>query len=152
MKSIDHTSVHPQNYKRRIHFRKGAVVIIPLVCLILTLAIIGELLKQTSIELNQLKKSQHNLQATWLSEAAVQRTVKRLKEDLTYSGETWLISPQEIGGIYPGEVVIEIDRDSKQDQSTILIRTKASYPANAIERVRVIREWPVQLSNTAIEN
>ena len=142
MKSIDHNSLLPQNDKRRNHFRKGAVVIIPLVCLILTLAIIGELLKQTSIELNQLKKSQHNLQAIWLSEAAVQRTVNRLTEDLT----------QEIGGPYPGEVVIEIDRALIQDQSMILIRTKASYPAKAIERVRVIREWPVQLSNTAIEN
>ncbi|MEQ8636806.1 hypothetical protein [Gimesia maris] len=152
MKSIDHNSLLPQNDKRRNHFRKGAVVIIPLVCLILTLAIIGELLKQTSIELNQLKKSQHNLQAIWLSEAAVQRTVNRLKEDLTYSGETWQISSQEIGGPYPGEVVIEIDRALIQDQSIILIRTKASYPAKAIERVRVIREWPVQLSNTAIEN
>ena len=56
MKSIDHNSLLPQNDKGRNHFRKGAVVIIPLVCLILTLAIIGELLKQTSIELNQLKK------------------------------------------------------------------------------------------------
>lgn len=152
MKSINQNSVFSQNSKSKFPLRKGAVVIIPLVCLILTLAIIGELLKQTSIELNQLKKSQQHLQATWLAEAAAQRTIRKLNENMTYSGETWLISPQEIGGTFSGEVVIELDRDSEQDHSTILIRTKASYPAKAVERVRVIREWPVQFSNTAIEN
>ncbi|MCA9022720.1 MAG: hypothetical protein KDA74_21370, partial [Planctomycetaceae bacterium] len=112
----------------------------------------GELLKQTKMELNQLNKSQHHLQATWLADAAVQRTIRKLRDNVSYSGETWLISPQEIGSTFPGEVIIEVDKESKQNQNIILIRTKASYPAQASERVRVIREWPVQLSNTEIEN
>lgn len=151
MKSMVRNSAFTRDHQSGLHNRKGAVVIIPLVCLILALAIIGELLKQTSIELKQIKKSQHHLQATWLADAAAQRTVRKLKENSTYTGETWLISAQETGSHFPGEVVIEIDRATKQNQSTILIRTKASYPAKASERVRVIREWPVQLSNIVIE-
>ncbi|WP_417386908.1 hypothetical protein [Gimesia sp.] len=152
MKSMVHKSSFDRDHQSGFHDRKGAVVVIPLVCLILALAIIGELLKQTKIELNQLKKSQHHLQATWLADAAVQRTIRKLRDNVSYSGETWLISPQEIGSTFPGEVIIEIDRESKQNQNIILIHTKASYPAQASERVRVIREWPVQLSNTDIEN
>ncbi|HBL47633.1 hypothetical protein [Gimesia sp.] len=145
MKLIDLDSSFSQNHNLIPGSRKGAVIIIPLVCLILALAVVGELLKQTSLEINQLKKSQFHLQATWLGEAAVQRTVRRLKENMDYSGEVWQISSEEMGGVYPGEVIIEIERNSEQNQSTILVRTKASYPADESKRVRVIHEWPVQL-------
>tara|TARA_R110002095_G_scaffold191683_2_gene169323 strand:- start:2613 stop:3074 length:462 start_codon:yes stop_codon:yes gene_type:complete len=131
--------------------RRGTIVLIPMVCLILSLAVIGELLKQSSIEIKQLKKEQQYLQASWLADAAAQRAVGKLSHQENYAGETWVLPPEEIGGRFPGEVIIEIMRDKQNDKS-ITIRTQASYPAKVTERVRIVREWPFKLSQTSSRN
>ena len=130
-----------QNSRRK---RSGSIVLIPMICLVLALAIIGELLQQTSIELKQVKKGQYHLQANWLADAAAQRAAEKLSHQQKYAGETWKVQPMEIGGTFPGEVIIEIVRTTPNSKS-IIIRTLASYPANAMERVRVIREWPFEI-------
>lgn len=124
--------------------RAGSVVLIPMICLVLSLTIIGELLKQSSIEIKQLKKVQYRLQSSWLADAAAQRAITKLNNQTDYDGEMWSLSPEDIGGEFPGEVLIEIDR-SIQKNNSMTIRTTASYPAKSTERVRIIREWPFQL-------
>lgn len=131
--------------------RRGTIVLIPMLCLVLSLAVIGGLLKQTSIELKQLKKEQYLTQANWLADAAAQRAVRKLREEQNYTGETWTLLPEEIGGKFPGSIVIEINRSPQNNQS-ITIRTLASYPSKGLERVRVIREWPSKLSSTISKN
>lgn len=131
--------------------RRGTIILIPMICLVLSLAIIGELLQQTSIELKQLKKGQYHLQSNWLADAAAQRAVEKLIHQQNYAGETWKLPAEEIGGKFPGEVIIEIKRTTSNSQS-LTIRTLASYPANAVERVRVIREWPIEILNNTSSN
>ncbi|MFK7777762.1 MAG: hypothetical protein QM501_06520 [Gimesia sp.] len=131
--------------------RRGTIILLPMICLVLALAIIGELLQQTSMELKQIKKGQHHLQAVWLADAAAQRAAKKLSHQQNYAGETWKLQPAEIGGMLPGEVIIEIER-TNQKNNFITIRTLASYPANTMERVRVIREWPFELNGESSKN
>ncbi|QDU06807.1 hypothetical protein [Gimesia aquarii] len=131
--------------------RGGSVVLIPMICLVLSLTIIGELLKQSSIEIKQLKKEQYRLQSIWLADAAAQRAITKLSNQTDYDGEIWTLLPEDIGGEFPGEVLIEIDR-SIQKNNSIIIRTTASYPAKSTERVRIIREWPFQLRIIATKN
>lgn len=131
--------------------RSGTIVLIPMICLVLALAVIGELLQQTSIELKQLKKGQYHLQANWLADAAAQRAAEKLSHQQKYAGETWKVQPAEIGGAFPGEVIIEIVHTNPNSKS-LTIRTLASYPANVVERVRVIHEWPFELKNTSTKN
>lgn len=131
--------------------RGGSVVLIPMICLVLSLTIIGELLKQSSIEIKQLKKEQYRLQSIWLADAAAQRAITKLSNQTDYDGEIWTLLPEDIGGKFPGEVLIEIDR-SIQKNNSITIRTTASYPAKSTERVRIIREWPFQLRIIATKN
>lgn len=126
--------------------RSGSVVLIPMICLVLSLAIIGELLKQSSIELKQLKKEQYRLQSIWLADAAAQRAITKLSNQTNYDGEIWKLLPEDIGGEFPGEVLIEIDRGIQKNNS-ITIRTTASYPTKVTERVRIIREWPFDTSS-----
>lgn len=123
--------------------RRGAIVLIPMLCLILALAVIGGLLKQTSIELKQLKKEQYLVQANWLANAAAQRAVIELENQKNYTGETWNLSPEQITGTLPGSVKIEIQPSEIKDQS-VIIRTIASYPSDSVDQVRVIREWPAK--------
>ncbi len=144
-------SICKASRKNRRFYRRGTIVLIPMVCLILSLAIIGELLKQSSVELKQLKKEQQYLQAIWLADAAAQRAVENLSSQENYAGETWVLPPEEIGGRFPGEVIIEIMRDKQNDKS-ITIRTQASYPAKVAERVRIVREWPFEFNNTLSKN
>lgn len=129
-------------------YRRGTIILIPLVCLVLSLAVIGELLKQSSLELKQLKKEQYHLQAIWLADAAAQRAIDKLSTQQDYQGETWALLPEEIGGAFPGEVIINVDRRNRNDEF-ITIRAQASYPATAAERVRIIREWSFEISNTS---
>ncbi len=121
--------------------RRGSFVLIPMLCLVLALAVIGEILKQSTIETRQLKKQHFQLQATWLADAAAQRAVARLNQDLEYTGEVWQLKPEESGLPYPGEVVIKVEKN-RQMLSSVEIRTEASYPLDESKRVRIIREWP----------
>jgi len=142
------SSISSETQQKRGVYRRGTIILIPLVCLVLSLAVIGELLKQSSLELKQLKKEQYHLQAIWLADAAAQRAIDKLNTQQDYQGETWALLPEEIGGAFPGEVIINVDRRN-QTSKFITIRAQASYPATAAERVRIIREWPFELSNTS---
>lgn len=138
-------------YQKTLCHRRGTVVLVPMLCLILSLTIIGVLLKQTSIEHKQLKKEQYRLQSIWLTDAAAQRAAVKLGSQPDYHGELWRLLPEEIGGEFPGEVSIEIDRNEK-NKNLITIRTIASYPIKMTERVRIIKEWPIELPNTKPNN
>ncbi len=142
-KSRSSISEKGQHYRTN---RGGSIVLIPMICLVLSLTIIGELLKQSSIELKQLKKEQYRIQSIWLADAAAQRAITKLRNQPDYDGEVWSLLPEEIGGNFPGEVLIEIERNVQNDKS-FTIRTTASYPAKVTERVRIIREWPFDTSS-----
>lgn len=121
--------------------RRGSFVLIPMLCLVLALAVIGEILKQSTIETRQLKKQQYQIQAIWLADAAAQRAVSRMNQDPEYTGEVWQLKPEESGLPYPGEVVIKVKKN-RQMLPSVEIRTEASYPLEESKRVRIIREWP----------
>lgn len=148
LKSRSNSSRKQQNQR---YARSGSAVLIPMVCLVLSLTIIGELLKQSSIEHKQLIKEQYRLQSIWLADAAAQRAAVKLSHQPDYKGETWTLSPEEIGGKYPGEVFIKIDRNQKNNK-LITIRTEASYPAKETARVRTIREWPFVIRDNISNN
>lgn len=125
--------------------RRGSFVLIPMLCLVLALAVIGEIMQQATIETRQLRKQHYQLQATWLANAAAQRAVFMLNQDPDYAGEVWQLEPEETGLDYPGEVVIKVEK-SKQMQTSIEIRTEASYPLKESVRVRIIRDWPYTIN------
>ena len=150
-KTVNHRSITREQQQPCLTHRRGTIVLIPMLCLVLSLAVIGGLLKQTSIELKQLKKEQFLIQANWLADAAAQRAARKLREEQNYTGETWTVLPEELGGKFPGSIVIEINR-SPQNNQPITIRTLASYPSKGLERVRIVREWPSKLSNTTTKN
>ena len=126
-------SISIKNHQKIAHHRCGSIVLIPMVFLILSLAVIGVLLKQTSIEHKQLKKEHYQLQSLWLADAAAQRAVVKLGTQPDYDGEIWKLLPEEINGEFPGEVHIEIDR-SQKDKNIVTIRIEASYPIKIAEK------------------
>ncbi|QDT30460.1 hypothetical protein Enr10x_58260 [Gimesia panareensis] len=126
------------------HHRRGSFVLIPMLCLILALAVIGEILKQTTIETGQLKQQHFQLQSSWLADAAAQRAVTKLAQNPDYEGEIWKTQPEEMGQDYPGEVVIKVQKN-RQMESSVIIRTEASYPVKDSGRVRIVREWPCKI-------
>ncbi|KAA0140977.1 hypothetical protein FYZ48_06800 [Gimesia chilikensis] len=126
--------------------RRGSFVLIPMLCLILALAVVGQILQQSQVEAKQLKQQQYLLQASSLGDAAAQRAVRRMIQDTDYDGETWKVEVESMGKVNPGEVVIEVEKNRQMEDSYI-ITTKASYPADDIYRVRVIREWPITVKS-----
>lgn len=126
---------------QKTHVRRGSFVLIPMLCLILALAVVGQILQQSQVEAKQLKQQQYLLQASSLGDAAVQRAVRRMIQNTDYDGETWKVEIESMGKVNPGEVVIKVEKNRQMEDSHI-ITTEASYPADDIYRVRVIREWP----------
>ncbi|MFI4848351.1 MAG: hypothetical protein ACIAZJ_04595 [Gimesia chilikensis] len=131
---------------QKTHVRRGSFVLIPMLCLILALAVVGQILQQSQVEAKQLKQQQYLLQASSLGDAAAQRAVRRMIQDTDYDGETWKVEIESMGKVNPGEVVIEVEKNRQMEDSHI-ITTKASYPADDIYRVRVIREWPITVKS-----
>ena len=88
----------------------GAIVLIPLVCLVLCAGCHwGASTAIVYLSSSNLKKGQHHLQAIWLADAAAQRAVDKLSHPAEIMpGETWALSTsEEIGGAFPGEVIID---------------------------------------------
>lgn len=103
--------------KRRITFpvgppqnRRGAFLLIAMVCLMLTSGLLGMLLKMASANRKQAQFEAASLQAEWLAESALDRAAAKLVSDANYPGETWDIKPEELGGPHAGQVVIVVNR------------------------------------------
>ena len=131
---------------QKTQVRRGSFVLIPMLCLILALAVTGQILKQSHVEARQLKQQQYLLQASSLGDAAVQRAARRLIQNSDYDGETWKVKIGGMGKDNSGEVVIKVKKN-RQTEDSYIIKTEASYPANDIYRVRIIREWPFNIKS-----
>jgi Tfp pilus assembly protein PilX len=115
--------------------RRGSVTVVVLVCLIVVTLICGALLKVGLTERKVVRTEEDRLQAEWLVEAGLERGASRLKTGTDYTGETWTISAEDLGGPDPGLVTIVVETPTDHpDQRALKVR--AEYPAGSAQAVR----------------
>lgn len=114
--------------RRASQNRKGAFLLIAMVCLMLTSGLLGTLLKMASANRNQAQFEAASLQAQWLAESALDRAAAKLSADANYPGETWDIKPEELGGPHAGQVVI----------------TAKPGDGSALRNVEVVARFPLE--------
>ena len=82
-----------RDFQRR---RRGAILVVVLVCLAVATAISVVVVRQTAMERRAVQMNQRSLQALWLAEGGIERAVARLAADPKYAGETWIIPANEL--------------------------------------------------------
>lgn len=133
--------VAPQ--KRQQPTRRGAVLIMALVCLALIAALGGTLLRWAALEHKLLRSQEQASQARWLAEAGLERAAARLARDAGYTGETWEIAPADLPSAEAARVRLSVTPVAGQDERRS-IEVDVEYPLEAGGATRVHKEVVVQ--------
>lgn len=128
------------NHRRR----RGAVLIMTLVCLALATIVGGVLLRWLVLEHKLLATRANESQARWLAQAGIERAAARLAADVDYSGETWQLAAGELPSGHLGQVELRIETiDGQPRQRSVLVVAK--YPTDADTPTRVRKQIVYQL-------
>lgn len=132
-------------YGRRAKFglescsRRGAFMIVILVCLMVAGILLGSLLRLALLQSRQLGSEQMRLQAEWLADSGLERAGARLARDASYSGETWTIEPTRLGGTDGAAVIIRVENIQEQANNRSVV-VEAAYPAEGPQQARRTRQ------------
>ncbi|MCH9725525.1 MAG: hypothetical protein K0U86_11585 [Planctomycetes bacterium] len=107
--------------------RRGAVLVIVMVCLMLVSLLMASLLKSALLQRRQIMKEQLRVQAEWILESALERGALQRLKDPKYQGEVWKISPVDLGTRYAGSAEITL-KPAGKDGRLISIEAHVIYP------------------------
>jgi Tfp pilus assembly protein PilX len=125
--------------------RRGAFLVVVLVCLLVTGMLAGSLLKLVLLQDRQLCYEQSRLQAAWLAESGLDRASSRLGSDPSYRGETWEIDAARLGGAEAAVVAIRVTNEENRDtQRTVIV--EAHFPAEGPHPARLTRQARITLA------
>jgi hypothetical protein len=125
--------------------RRGAFTVVVLVCLLVSAIVLASLLKLALLHDGQLASVQMRLQAGWLADSALDRAVARLAVDPAYSGESWTIDADRLGGSDPATLVIRVEKEELQtDRRRVVVA--AVYPAEGTRQARLTRQTTITLN------
>lgn len=113
--------------------------------------ICGVLLRIGLAERQRLRSEERRLQAEWLVESGLERAAARIEHSQgAYQGETWDLSPAELGGRDSGRVTIAV-LTAEDAPGQRRVRVQADYPRNETTRVRLRKEWTVAIESAPRE-
>jgi Tfp pilus assembly protein PilX len=123
---------------------RGMISVAALVCLLVMTLICGSLLRTIQTQRALVRSEERRLQADWLAESGLERAYARLANDPAYRGETWTLSPDQMGGTDAGSVAISVAaRSEEAGVSQRLVNVQADYPGDPPRRVRARRQATV---------
>src|SRR5688572_10803783 len=89
--------------------RDGFILIALMVFIAVAMMLALAWLKTAALERRTFRALQQRAQAEWLVESAIDRAAARLAANPGYEGETWKLSPTDMGGLDAGEALIAIE-------------------------------------------
>jgi len=128
--------------------RRGAILVVALVCLGVAAVVFVAVLKTAAAERRSLQTEARRVQAAWLAESAVDRAAARLAVDPAYPGETWTVPPGVLNDFDSARVVIEVQPPSEQEPHRRLVRVQADWPNHPQHRVRQTRQVLIELHSS----
>jgi Tfp pilus assembly protein PilX len=126
------------------HKRRGMILILILACLTIAAAllIVGVKLALSNHRFTQTFR--WNMQAQCLAESGMDRAAAQLSADADYSGETWKIPAEQLGGEAAGIVTIEVKPIEGQTNRR-LVKVQSDFPDDPQDRVRYSKELTLEL-------
>lgn len=125
--------------------RRGAFIIVVLVCLLVVGMLATSLLKLALLQTRQVAYEQARLQAAWLADAGFQRAADRLAADPDYSGEEWQVAAVDLGGSDAGLVTIRVQKEENNSPRRTIV-VEALYPDAGPQPARLTREAAINIS------
>ena len=125
--------------------RRGAALVIVLILLLAVMVIVGSLVCMLLAEHRRLRGYDDRLQAMWLAESALQRASAQLARSAEYSGETWSVSAESLGGNRDGSVEILVQSVAGEPDAR-RVQVTADYPADPLHRKRYSKEITISLT------
>ncbi len=121
--------------------RRGAVIVIVMVCFVLAGAMFVSLARTAAVRRQADRRRQWAVQARWLAEAGLERAVARLRSDPAYSGERWTVAEEELSGRAGAAVRIVVAAEGRRRR----IKAVADFPDVPRRRCRCTRETVIEL-------
>ncbi|MFK7778083.1 MAG: hypothetical protein QM501_08185 [Gimesia sp.] len=122
-----YSSAKPKTKINALVTRRGAVLVIVMVCLMLISLLMASLLRSALLQRRQVINEQYRVQAEWILESALERAALQRLQDPKYQGEVWKITPADLGSRYAGSAQIIIKREGN-DGRRISIQARVTYP------------------------
>jgi Tfp pilus assembly protein PilX len=114
--------------------RRGAALVLTLVCLLVVAAIGLTLLRSLVDEHRQAAIRQREMQAFWLAESAIQRAGAALVASPEYTGEQWQVEADALAGRWSALAVIRVET-VENDETVRRIAVEVRYPDEGHDRV-----------------
>ena len=121
--------------KQAMPNRRGALLIVAIVCVGLTAVVLVMLTQLAVAERRALRTNAWQVQAAWLVESGLERAAARLAGDPEYQGENWTIAADLLPDNQPAVVRIQVE-PSAQQAGQCLVRVEADYPDHPQHRAR----------------
>jgi Tfp pilus assembly protein PilX len=125
------------------HHRRGTVLIICIVCVLLLSLTAGVLIRAAMLHRDQTRTLGPQSQAEWLAHAAAQVAADRLRADSAWKGETWTTSKEQTGLTEPARIAITVSTVSDRPESRIATIT-IDFPPDSPQRVRVVQSVEIE--------
>lgn len=122
--------------RHRITSRRGAVMVLVMVCLLGVSMLAATLLRLAVAQQRQLRMEGRRLQAEWLAEAALERAAAMLRRDPAWSGDEWTLSADVLP---EGGTVVTRVEPAAAAEGGWQVAAAASVPAGDPWRARVTR-------------
>lgn len=130
--------------------RRGAVVLMALVCIAVAAVMFMALLRLFVMERGALRTEAWKAQAAWLVESGLERAAARLAADPEYQGETWQIPGDALGGDDSAVVRIEV-RTVPEQSDRRLVHVRADYPDDPQHRARESKQLVIEVRPSSQE-
>jgi len=127
---------HPDNWQDTS--RRGAVTIVVLLATLIVFSIGLTMLETTLRERERTLQFEQRQQSTWLAESGIERAAAKLQSNPEYSGETWTLDKEELGGSDEGTVTIKVVPEDNSDRRIVTV--VADYPNDPHQLIRTSRK------------
>lgn len=116
--------------------RRGSILLIAMVCLLVMMTMFGALLQMAHASRQQVRRDVLRSQARWLAESGASRAAAALRNDARYTGETWNVPASDLGGHQGARVTIVVRNEAGR-----AIDVVAEYPVDDPSPVRYEHTW-----------
>jgi len=124
--------------------RSGSLLIPVMAVLTLLMMLLGVWLKNLAMGRQEIRQQQHQVQADYLVQSAVNRATARLHADAAYAGETWQIEPQALSGNDPVSVIIKVESVADRPQER-LVQARVQLPSQGPARTQRTQKTKITL-------
>jgi Tfp pilus assembly protein PilX len=124
--------------------RRGTVLILMLVCLLLLTMTTGVLIRAALLNREHSRTALPQSQANWLAHAAAEAATVQLQADTNWAGATWTVAAEESGGTDPARVTAVVTQPADQPTSR-LVSITVDYPPDVPQRVHLEQQIRVDL-------